>query len=83
MNKRLVRGLTEDRKKEFKNMLQHNELIEAIRDMLIEDIEVARRDRRSFKSILTQNYSVYQADRNATERTLIKVLDLIKKSDQL
>lgn len=83
MNKRLVKGLTEDRKKEFKDMLQYNELFEVIRDILKEDVEATRRDRRSFKSILTQNYSVYQADRNATERALIKVLDLIKKSDQL
>jgi hypothetical protein len=83
MNKRLTRGCTEQQKKEFKDILQHNELIEAIRDMLREDLLACQRDRRSLKSTLTQSYSVYQADRNATERTLIKVLESIKKSDQL
>lgn len=83
MNKRLTNGLKEAQKKEFNDMLQHNELIEAIRDMLREDLIACQRDRRSLKSTLTQSYIVYQADRNATERTLIKVLESIKKSDQL
>ena len=82
MNKRLTRGLTEAQKKEFKDMLQYNELIEAIRDMLRDDLIACQRDRRSLKSTLTQSYSVYQADRNATERALIKVLESIKKSDK-
>ena len=83
MNKRLTSGLTEAQKKEFKDMLQYNELFEAVRDTLRQDLESTQNDRRSLKSTLTQSYSVYQADRNATERTLLKVLDLIKKSDQL
>jgi hypothetical protein len=83
VNKRLTKGLTEAQKKEFKDMLQYNELIEAIRDVLKQDLESTKTDRRSLKSTLTQNYSVYQADRNATERALLKVLNLIKKSDQL
>ena len=82
MNKRLTKGLTEANKKEFKDMLQYNELIEAIRELLRDDLLACQRDRRSLKSTLTQSYSVYQADRNATERTLIKVLDSIKKSDK-
>jgi len=82
MNKRLTKGLTEAQKKEFKDILQYSELIEAIRDMLREDLSACKRDRRSLKSTLTQNYSVYQADRNATERTLLKVLESIKKPDQ-
>jgi len=83
VNKRLTKGLTEVQKKEFKDMLQYNEMFEAVRDILRQDLESTQNDRRSLKSTLTQSYSVYQADRNATERTLLKVLDLIKKSDQL
>jgi len=82
MNKRLTAGLTEVQKKEFKDMLQYNELFEAVRDVLRQDLDSTQTDRRSLKSTLTQSYSVYQADRNATERTLLKVLDLIKKSDK-
>lgn len=77
MNKRLVNGLTPEQKKEFEDMLKYNEIFDRIREMLKEDLEATVRDRRSLKSIIVQNYSEYQADRNATERTLIKVLDLI------
>jgi len=82
MNKRLTNGLTEAQKKEFKDFLQYNELFEVIRDVLRQDLESTQTDRRSLKSTLTQSYSVYQADRNATERALLKVLNLIKKSDK-
>lgn len=82
MNKRLTKGLTEDLKKEFKNILQYNDLFEAVREMLREDLETAKNSRRSLKSTLMQNYSVYQADRNATERTLLKVLTYIEKPDK-
>lgn len=77
MNKRLVNGLTQAQKKEFEDMLKYNEIFDRIREMLREDLEATIRDRRSLKSLITQNYSEYQADRNATERALIKVLDLI------
>lgn len=77
MNKRLVNGLTPEQKKEFEDMLKYNEIFDRIREMLKEDLEATVRDRRSLKSIIVQNYSEYQSDRNATERTLIKVLDLI------
>jgi len=82
VNKRLTNGLTEAQKKEFKDILQYNELFEVIRDVLRQDLESTQTDRRSLKSTLTQSYSVYQADRNATERALLKVLNLIKKSDK-
>lgn len=77
MNKRLVNGLTPDKKKEFEDMLKYNEVINRIKEILQEDLEVTIRDRRSLKSLVTQNYSEYQADRNATERTFNKVLELI------
>lgn len=77
MNKRLIKGLDQSQKKEFEDMLKYNEVIKRVREMLIEDIKTCSTDRRSFKSLLTQNYSEYQADRNATERAFYKVLDLI------
>lgn len=78
MNKRIVQGLTQDQKKEFQDMLKYNPVIERIREVLKVDYEECATSRRSTKSLLTQNYSEYQADRNATERTLLKVLDIIK-----
>lgn len=77
MNKRLVKGLTEAQKKEFEDLLKYNEVFSRVKELLQEDLEATQRDRRSLKSLLTQNYSEYQADRNATERALSKVLDLI------
>ena len=77
MNKRLVKGLTQAQKKEFEDMLKYNEIFDRVREMLQEDLEATIRDRRSLKSLITQNYSEYQSDRNATERTYNKVLDLI------
>ncbi len=77
MNKRLVTGLDQSQKKEFEDTLKYNEAFNRVREMLEEDLEACKRERRSLKSLLTQNYSEFQADRNATERTLIKVLDLI------
>ena len=77
MNKRLLTGLDQSQKKEFEDILKYNQTFERVREMLQEDLEACKRERRSLKSLLTQNYSEFQADRNATERTLIKVLDLI------
>ena len=77
MNKRLVKGLTQAQKKEFEDMLKYNEIFDRVREMLQEDLEATKRDRRSLKSLITHNYSEYQADRNATERTFERVLDLI------
>ena len=77
MNKRLVKGLTQDQKKEFEDMLKYNEIFDRVREILKEDLEATIRDRRSLKSLIMQNYSEYQADRNATERAFNKVLELI------
>lgn len=77
MNKRLVKDLTPEEKKEFQEFLKYNHLLRRVKELLEEDFVACQRDRRSFKSLLTQNYSEYQADRNATERTYLKVLDLL------
>ena len=80
MNKRLTKGCDPAKVQEFKEFLKYNELFESLREMLREDIEACRTDRRSLKSLIQQNYSEYQADRNATERAFIKVLEAIKPS---
>lgn len=77
MNKRLVKDLTKEEKQEFQEFLKYNHVIRKVKELLEEDFKSCQRDRRSFKSLLTQNYSEYQADRNATERTYLKVLDLL------
>ena len=78
MNKRLVRNLSQEQKKEFEHLLRYNEVIRRVKELLEEDIKSCQTDRRSLKSLLAQNYSEYQADRNATERTLIKVLNILQ-----
>ena len=77
MNKRLTKGLDQSQKKEFEDMLKYNPVFERLREILNEDLKACESDRRSLKSLVTQNYSEYQADRNATERTFLKVLDII------
>jgi hypothetical protein len=78
MNKRLTGNLTPEEKKELQDILKYSPVIEKLRKILEEDLDACKRSRRSLKSVLTQNYSEYQADRNATERAYAKVLELLK-----
>ena len=77
MNKKLVQGLSPEEKKEFEEILKYNEVFASLRKVLEGEVQSCRSDRRSLKSLLQQNYSEHQADRNATERTLLKVLNII------
>lgn len=77
MNKRLIKGLDKSQKEEFQDILKYNEVFKKVRELLEDDLESCSTSRRSIKSLIQQNYSEYQSDRNATERTYLKVLDLI------
>ena len=58
--------------------LEHNyDLFMLMEDILREKYEQVVSSRRSIKSYLTQNWSAFQADRNATERTLLEIIELL------
>jgi len=68
-----------EEKREFKEILAHSDrVLSVLKDILKDKYDGAARDRRSIKSLLTQNYSEWQADRNATERTILEILDLLQ-----
>jgi hypothetical protein len=54
-----------------------NRLFHVLETHLEEELFRVQKKRRNLKSVLTQNYSEYQADRNATERTLLEIIDLL------
>lgn len=69
---------TQEEKEDFKNRLLHNrDIFDILKNILMDKYELAVKDRRSVKSYLTQNWSEFQADRNATERTLLEIIELI------
>jgi len=83
MDRRWFRYLSDqDSKEEFKQELQYTRVLKFLTLILKDEYELCLKQRRSFKSILTQNYSEYQSDRNATERTLLEVLKLIQMENK-
>ena len=69
---------TTQQKEEFIERLTYTQdMFLIMKDMLETKLEEVRTSRRSLKSFLTQNWAAYQADRNATERTLLEVIDLL------
>lgn len=65
-------------KKEFNERLAYTQdMFLILKARMQQDLKVVQTSRRSLKSYLTQNYSEYQADRNATERTLLEIIDLL------
>jgi hypothetical protein len=65
-------------KKEFNERLAYTQdMFLILKDRLKKDLNTAQTSRRSIKSYATQSYSAYQADCNATERTLLEIIDLL------
>ncbi len=65
-------------KKEFKERLGYSQDIFNILKVKMEkELKVVQTSRHSLKSYLTMNYTAFQADRNATERTLLEIIDLL------
>jgi len=78
MDRRWFRYLSDqDNKEDLKQELKYTRVLKILREILKEEYENTVKDRRSLKSVLEHNYIAHQADRNATERTYLKVLDLI------
>lgn len=68
----------EEEKKRFKERLLHSQdIFDVLRSILTDKYEAVGREKRSLKSFLTQNYGEFQADRNATERTLLEIMELL------
>lgn len=69
---------TKQEQNEFiKELKANEEIFTILENILKEEITKCNKDKRSLKSYLIQPWSEYQADRNATERTLREILDLI------
>ena len=69
---------TAELKDERKQSLALSERLWKVLDTKLKlELTAVQKKRRSLKSLLTQNYSEYQADRNATERTLLEIIDLL------
>jgi hypothetical protein len=69
---------TPQAKKEFNERLAYTQdMFLLLKVKLEKDLKTAQTSRRSLKSYVTQNWSEYQADRNATERTILELIDLL------
>jgi hypothetical protein len=69
---------TPQAKDEFKERLAYTQdMFLLLKGKLEKDLKTAQTSRRSLKSYMTQNYSEYQADCNATERTILELIDLL------
>lgn len=69
---------TAEEKERFKIRLQNSiDIFDVLRNMLMDKYEYTCKERRSLKSYLTQDWKAYQADRNATERTLLEIMELL------
>lgn len=67
-----------EEKDKFKQYLYANQdILNALKRILKDDLNTTIRSRRSLKSYATQNWAAYQADRIATERTLQSVITLL------
>lgn len=56
-------------------------IFDRLRTLLYEKLDECRKSKRSLKSYAMQAYSEYQADRNATERTILELIELLPKKD--
>lgn len=79
MNVRWLKHLPQGKEREeYKQRLWANrDIFKQMKSMLEEDLSNTIKSRRSLKSYFTQSWSEYQADRNATERTLQEIIDLL------
>lgn len=69
---------TDEERKEFIKRLENGEdIFFVLRNILEEELNKSSKERRSLKSYMFQNWSEYQADRNATERTILEIIDLL------
>jgi hypothetical protein len=71
----------EDKDKFKQRLIAERDIFQLLKSILEEQKWETSKSRRSLNSVLTQNYSEFQADRNATERTLQEIIDLLPLED--
>ncbi len=83
LNNKWISHIDDERQRELfkQHLLENTELFKRLKELLEGKLKDAEASRRSLKSYVINSYSEYQADRNATERTLLEVIDLIPKQD--
>jgi len=64
-----------------KSLIANVELFKRFKEILEDKLHETERSRRSIKSYATQSYVAYQSDRNATERTIQEIIELLPKQD--
>jgi len=79
MNKKWIAHCrTEEDREIFRQRLAYSQdVLNVLKNILKDKSVQSAKDRRSLKSYLVHNYSEYQADRNATERTIQEIIDLL------
>jgi len=65
-------------KEEWLERLAYSQdVFKVLKGILEKKYEKACSDRRGVVSYMTQNWTAYQADKNATERTLLELIELL------
>lgn len=79
MNRKWLNHISDrdDKDKFKKRLLAERDIFLTLKSILEELKDDSIKSRRSVKSLLVRNYSVFQADRNAVERTLQEIIDLL------
>jgi len=83
MNRKWLNHLSdrEDKDKFKQRLLAERDIFLILKGILEGMKEDTINKRRSVKSLLVRNYGIYQADSNATERTLQEIIDLLPLED--
>jgi len=81
MNIKWFKHLREGETKEKRESVvkASTETLDILKGILEEELKATRKDKLSKAHYLLPAYSEFQADRNATERTLQQVIDLLPK----
>ena len=81
MNIKWFKYLREDESKETlkSKILGSREVLDILKRVLEDEVESTRRNKLNKAHYMMPAWSEFQADRNATERTLQQVIDLLPK----
>jgi len=69
---------TQQEKEDWMERLAYSQdIFKVLKTILEKKYEKTCSDRRGVVSYMTQSYTAYQADKNATERTLLELIELL------
>ena len=79
LNNKWINHIEDERNRELfkKHLLENVALFKRLKEILEGKLKDSEVSRRSLKSYVTNSYGEYQADRNATERTILEIIDLL------